>query len=129
MNILVVEDDPVSSMMLKTLLEKLGHTVVSKPDGVQGWDEFQSRPVPVVITDWMMPEMDGIELCRRIRAQKTAGYTCVIMLTAKQGREDRLAAMNAGADVFLSKPLDKDDLIARLQVADRILRMEQKKAA
>ncbi len=71
-----------------------------------------------------MPEMDGLEVCRRIRASNPKEYTCIIMLTAKREKEDRIAALKAGVDVFLSKPLNKDELIARLQVAERILSME-----
>jgi len=125
MNILVAEDDPVSALAVQTLLTKLGHTVTVASHGAQAWRSLQATPVPVAILDWMMPEMDGLELCRRIKADLKHAYTCVIMLTAKQSREDRLEALKAGADVFLTKPLNKEDLIARLQVAERILKLEQ----
>jgi DNA-binding response OmpR family regulator len=79
-----------------------------------------------VLTDWMMPRMDGLEVCRQIRQSCRLPYTCVIMLTAKQTREDRVQALGVGVDVFLTKPLVAADLVARLQVAERILQMEQK---
>ena len=124
MRILIAEDDPVSSLALRTLLTKLGHDVVATSDGAEAWQTIQENPVPVAILDWMMPVMDGVALCRRIKSSPTLGYICVIMLTAKQSREDRLEALNAGADVFLTKPLVREDLIARLQIAERILKLE-----
>ncbi|MEO7718658.1 MAG: response regulator [Capsulimonas sp.] len=125
MKIIIAEDDPVSMRALRTILEGLGHQVTAVPNGVQAWAALQAETFAIVITDWMMPEMDGIELCRNIRARKNVPYTCVILLTAKQTREDRVQGLNAGADVFLTKPLDRSDLIARLQVAERILMLEQ----
>ncbi|MGI4791613.1 MAG: response regulator [Janthinobacterium lividum] len=124
MNILIAEDDPVSALALRILLTKLGHTVQAATNGVEAWQMIQERPVPIAILDWMMPKMDGLELCRRIKNSSGHAYTCVMMLTAKQSREDRLTALHAGADVFLTKPLDRECLIARLQVAERILHLE-----
>jgi len=126
MKILVAEDDTVSAIAIKALLENNGHTVTMAADGSAAWKAFQAEHYPLVILDWMMPLMDGISVCRNIRSHPLPSYTCVIMLTAKQQREDRLAALQAGADVFLSKPLDAEDLLARLQVAERILLLEQR---
>jgi DNA-binding response OmpR family regulator len=125
MKILVAEDDNVSALALRALLEKHGHTVTMTADGNAAWSKLQAEHFPLAILDWMMPGMDGLAVCRRIRSRPTPPYTCVIMLTAKQQREDRLFALQAGADVFLSKPLDAEDLLARLQVAERILALEQ----
>lgn len=129
MNILVVEDDPISGLVLSTALEDLGHSVTVKPNGVEAWQLLQTLRAPdarfeVVISDWMMPQMDGLALCRVIRERVEAAYTYVILLTVKGMPEDRLKALDAGADDFLVKPLDPDDLVARLEVARRILLMK-----
>lgn len=132
MKILVAEDDSVSLLVLRALLEQRGHEVTAATNGAEAWRIYQAERHPVAILDWMMPEMDGLELCRNIRGMTRSdkgAYTCVIMLTAKQEREDRLQALSAGADVFLTKPLNRDDMIARLQVAERILSMETAAAA
>ncbi len=121
MNILVVEDDPISLTGLQALLQKLGHTVTTATDGAQGWKAICEKPVPIAIVDWMMPVMDGLQLSRKIKADPTTASTCVIMLTAKQAREERIQALKMGVDIFLTKPLDSADLVARLQIAERIL--------
>lgn len=128
MKILIAEDDAVSATALRTLLETRGHEVKVTTDGRSAWTALQAEHFPLAILDWMMPDMDGLEVCRRIRSRSTPPYTCVIMLTAKQQREDRLIALQAGVDVFLTKPLDAEDLLARLQVAERIIRLEQASA-
>jgi len=122
--ILVVEDDPISAIAADMMLTQLGHRVTVKSDGAQGWAAMQASPAQIAIVDWMMPVMDGIELCRKIKASPLLKNTCIIMLTAKRSREDRLVAMKAGVDVFLCKPLDREDLIARLQIAQRILELD-----
>lgn len=120
MKILIVEDDPISRKLLQTNLEHLGHEVVATKDGADAWEQFQINRAPVVISDWMMPEMDGIELCRKIRNGATE-YTYFIMLTARAGKENQQQAMDIGVDDFLTKPLDQDDLMCRLRVAERII--------
>ena len=125
MKILIAEDDPVSLLALRRVLEKSGHTPVAVTDGAQAIEAWRSGSFSIVITDWMMPHMDGLEVCRHIRQSGRHPYTCVIMLTAKQTREDRVQALSEGVDVFLTKPLVAGDLIARIQVAERILQMEQ----
>jgi DNA-binding response OmpR family regulator len=124
MKILAVEDDPVSRRILVAVLEQLGHTALPVPDGLAAWEHFQMSPVDAVITDWMMPRMDGIELTRRIRADARERYTYVLMLTALTGRDRYLDGMKAGADDFLAKPLDREELHARLRVAGRILSLQ-----
>ena len=115
----------MSLLALKRVLEKSGHAPTAVTDGAQAIEAWRSGAFPLVITDWMMPKVDGLELCRHIRQAGSLPYTCVIMLTAKQTREDRVQALGVGVDVFLTKPLVADDLIARIQVAERILLMEQ----
>lgn len=129
MRILVAEDDPVSSLVIRKALEKLGHLPVVAGDGEQAWQEYVKAPFPIVISDWMMPNVDGIELCRRIRSHKDPSYTYIVMLTARGTVQDRVDALEHGADDYLIKPLDIQDLDARLKVARRILKVEDQLAA
>lgn len=125
MRVLAVEDDPVSRRILTVVLERLGHEVLAANNGLEGWDRFQTEPVDAVITDWMMPEVDGLELTRRIRAHSKDRYTYVLLLTALTGRDRYLDGMMAGADDFVSKPVDREELHARLRVAERILGLQR----
>ncbi len=123
MNILIAEDDYISRKLLINILEELGHTVTSAADGQEAWECYQLQPFRLVITDWLMPRMDGLELVRRIRENDLSDYTYVILLTANIGqRENYYKAMRAGVDDFLAKPLDRMELEIRLQVAQRILK-------
>ena len=98
--------------------------MVVAADGQEGWQQFErSADIQVVISDWLMPNMDKLELCGRIRSSKRAHYTYVIVVTVKEGRSDYLLAMQAGADDFLSKPFDPEQLHAKLCVAERILKL------
>ncbi len=124
MRILVAEDDGISRRVLTATLEGLGHEVTATPDGREAWGAFQRKPFPVVISDWMMPELDGLELCRRIRAADHTKYTYIILLTALGGKGHYLQGMDAGADDFLTKPLDPAELKVRLRVAERILGLQ-----
>lgn len=121
MRILIAEDDPVSREILRHSLAALGHEVTEAADGRIAWEAFQTSPAEVVISDWMMPEMDGPTLCRRIREVKTRHYVYVVFLTVVNGKTRYLEAMDAGADDFLNKPLDREQMAARLRVAARIL--------
>ncbi|HTS87528.1 MAG TPA: response regulator [Gemmatimonadales bacterium] len=125
MNVLVVEDDPISSRVLAAALTSLGHDFQLAEDGQIGWERFAARPPEIVITDWMMPNVDGLELTRRIRARQAERYTWVLMLTALRGRPNYLDGMKAGADDFMSKPIDREELHARLRVAERILSLQR----
>jgi diguanylate cyclase (GGDEF)-like protein/putative nucleotidyltransferase with HDIG domain len=125
MTILLVEDDASTAHALARLLGALGHEVVPAADGVEAWSLIQGRHVQVVLSDWMMPWMDGLELCRRIRGLAGRPYTYVVLFTARGGCEDRLAALAAGADDFLAKPFDTRELVARLAVAHRLLATQE----
>ena len=125
MKVLVAEDDPISAEALRSLLTNLKYDVTLTRNGAEAWQKLQADDYPIVILDWMMPEMDGLEVCRNIRAKLSGPYRCIIMLTAKQDRDDRAPALNAGVDVFLTKPLECAMLTARLQVAERILKLER----
>jgi len=120
--ILAVEDDVVSRAVLRTALRRLKHDVIEAVDGEDAWVKLQAEPVRVVVSDWMMPRADGLDLCRRIRAQRGKDYTYFILLTSRDATEEnQRAAADAGVDDFLTKPLDLPELWTRLRVAERIL--------
>ena len=125
MNILVAEDDRVSALKLQRSLERMGYRVTVARDGLEAWKLIDEGGVCLLVSDWMMPGIDGPELCRRIRARPDPAYTYVILLTARDSRDDRLEGLQAGADDFLGKPLDTGELVARLNVARRILAMQE----
>lgn len=122
MNILIAEDDFISRKLLTNILKELGHEVSVAEDGEQAWRMFQTVPTRLVISDWLMPNMDGIDLVKNIRGHPRSEYTYIIMLTANVGqKENHYQAMDAGVDDFLPKPLDRIQLTIRLKVAERIL--------
>src|SRR5437764_14849291 len=120
-SVLVVDDDPVSRAQLGALAKAAGYAVSVAEHGREAWQILQFTRVPVVISDWYMPEMDGVDLCRHIRARRDAPYVYFILITARGGKEQYLVGMEAGADDFIAKPVDPDELKARLTVAERIL--------
>ena len=121
--ILAVEDDAVARAVLKKALENLGHEVLLAADGEAAMALLQEQPVRVVVSDWMMPLVDGLELCRRIRRRVGSEYVYFILVTARDASADnQTEAADAGVDDFLTKPLDVSELWTRLRVAERILR-------
>lgn len=120
-----MDDDPVARRILTAMLVGLGHEAVPATDGAEAWERFQADPLDIVITDWMMPKIDGIELTRRIRAMPKARYTYVLLLTALEGRARYLDGMDAGADDFITKPVHQEELHARLRVAERVLGLQR----
>lgn len=125
MKILVVDDDPVSSLALKKILGNLEHDVFVATDGIEALSLLKKESFRIIITDWIMPNMDGIELCRQVRAQNFVPYVYMIILTSKGEREDKLEGLKSGADDLLTKPVDTAELYARLEVGKRILEMEE----
>ena len=124
MKILIADDDSVSRRLLQNYLQKWGYEVTAAQDGAEAWRLFEGGLFPMVITDWMMPGMDGSGLLRRIRASPRPGYVYAILLTAKSQKEDLVEGMEAGADDFLTKPFDRDELRVRLRAGERIIRLE-----
>ena len=125
LRVLVAEDDRVSRAILKLNLEKWGYEVVVCSDGLQAWGELQKPDAPrMAILDWMMPGMDGIQVCRAVREQSAQPYVYILLLTAKSLKEDLLTGLNAGADDYLTKPMDKQELELRLRAGRRILDLQ-----
>ena len=121
MRILIAEDQPVAALYLRRTLEHLGHQPEIAPDGEAAWQVLRDGEIPLLISDWMMPRLDGLELCRRLRAVRLDRYIYIILLTSLDRREDRVKGLRAGADDFLTKPPDPEELAVRLEIAERIL--------
>ncbi len=127
MRILIAEDDAVSRRLLQTMLENWGYETVLTNDGQEAWDVLQKEDAPrLVILDWMMPRIDGIEVCKRIRQQASRDYTYVMLLTARGRKKDLIDGMDAGADDYITKPFDSGELKVRLRAAKRILDLQSK---
>jgi len=121
MKILIVDDELVSRKKLEVLIQGLGHETLSAKDGLEGWDIWKSKMPRIVITDWVMPGMDGLELCRKIRESEGSQYTFIIMVTSKKEVNDIVSGMDAGADDFITKPFSKEELVVRIRAGERIL--------
>jgi len=125
MKILIAEDDPVSRRVLQAALKKASHEVVVVEDGTAAWDALRAAGGPrLAILDWMMPGFDGLEVVRRIRGQEGTRGVYVVLLTARGRKQDILAGLTAGADDYLTKPFDHDELRARVQVGARVLDLQ-----
>jgi sigma-B regulation protein RsbU (phosphoserine phosphatase) len=123
MKVLIAEDDLISRKVLRLTLQQLGHEVVVACDGAEAWELFNQEPVRVIVSDWMMPNLDGLAFCRRVRDRPQTPYTFFIILTAAHTTsEDYSLAMDSGIDDYLTKPLDREMLRTRLHMAERILR-------
>lgn len=120
MRVLVADDDLVSRLMLQAAVENMGHECLVAADGDQAWKLLCQAAPDVLITDRLMPGIDGLELCRRVREQQDSSYTYVVLATSLTDQEDVLGGMEAGADDYLTKPLDPFDLQARLVAARRV---------
>ncbi|MCA9579596.1 MAG: response regulator [Myxococcales bacterium] len=122
MKILLADDDAVARLTLAKLLEHLGHEVLSVSDGAEALAILEGDTPPrLVVLDWVMPGLDGVALCRRIRERTRAPYTYIVMVSAKSRRDDVLEAMAAGADDFVSKPYSLKNMAARIGVGERVL--------
>ncbi|MFM9964613.1 MAG: PP2C family protein-serine/threonine phosphatase [Planctomycetaceae bacterium] len=128
MRILIADDDMIPLRLLRFQLEQWGHTVLAAENGAQAWELFQNHDCQVVITDWEMPGLSGIELLRNIRAANHVGYVTVILLTSKSEHESLITGLVNGADAFLTKSVQPDELQARLRFSQRIIDLEQRLA-
>ena len=123
--VLIAEDDPIFRRILQSWLQRWDYRVIAVDNGLEAWDALQKEGAPqMAILDWMMPGMDGIELCRRIRSRRQSPYRYVLLLTAKDDKQDVVAGLEAGADDYLTKPFDVDELRARVRAGKRILDLQ-----
>jgi sigma-B regulation protein RsbU (phosphoserine phosphatase) len=125
MKILIAEDEEFSRKMLQTILIKDGHGVVVVEDGQKALAIFEKEAPDMLITDWMMPDLDGLELCRRIRALNLPSYVYIILLTALTEKERIIEGLDAGADDYVTKPYDRTELLARMRAGERVIQLEK----
>lgn len=128
MRILIADDDPTSRLIARAAVQRLGHQCDVVGDGAEAWQFFTLNRPDVILSDWMMPGLTGIQLCQNIRADPGAGYTYVILVTSQGARGQILEGMSAGADEYLVKPLDPDELQARLLAAARVTELHHQLA-
>lgn len=123
--ILIVEDDLVSRRFLEKLLTNWGYEVLSAENGQEAWEILQKESPKIVIADWIMPVMDGVTLCRKIRTESISGYIYLIMLTCRDEKDYIVEGLAAGADDYVTKPFDHDELKVRIRAGERILNLEK----
>jgi CheY-like chemotaxis protein len=129
MKVLIAEDERVSRRLLELTLTGWGHEVIVTEQGAEAWAVLEREDPPsLAILDWMMPGMDGIEICRRARQRKDAPPTYIILLTAKSSQANIVEGLIAGADDYVTKPFDRDELRARVNVGETVLGLQQKLA-
>jgi phosphoserine phosphatase RsbU/P len=126
LKILIAEDDPISRFMLETTLTKWGYEVVSTRDGQQALEALQKESAPqLAILDWMMPGIDGVDVCKRIRETENHKSLYIILLTAKSEKQDVVTGLAMGADDYIAKPFNRSELQARIQVGVRIIELQK----
>jgi DNA-binding response OmpR family regulator len=124
--ILIADDSATTRHLLESHLAEWGYHVRSTENGAEAWEQLQQASAPrLAILDWMMPELSGLEVCQRVRAQSNQPYTYIILLTGNTTSEDLAAGFAAGADDYIFKPFDETVLRARINAGERILRLEQ----
>jgi sigma-B regulation protein RsbU (phosphoserine phosphatase) len=123
--VLVADDDPIQRDLLQLALSSWGYEVVCVDDGMRAWELLQGgESFSLLITDWLMKELDGVELCRKLREEPRDPYLPIILLTSREGSDHMVEALNSGADAFLTKPFGTSRLLAQIRVAERILDLE-----
>ncbi len=125
MNILIADDDPVTLRLLSTRLGAWGHAVHQAADGNTAWETIRSTPIDIVVSDWMMPGLDGLQLCQRIRESHQSGYTYLILISAQDSKADIVRGLESGVDDYITKPIDLDALHARIEIGVRIVNLER----
>ena len=129
MRVLIADDDRLQRSLLETLLSGWGYDVTCVDNGLRAWELLQGEArFSVLITDWVMPELDGVALCRKLRSEPRDPYLPVILISSREGSEDMIQALNSGADAFLKKPIEPGQLLAQIHVAERILKLEARLA-
>jgi sigma-B regulation protein RsbU (phosphoserine phosphatase) len=129
MRVLFADDDVIARTLLAAVLSHLGHEGCAAEDGQSAWEMYQASPAPLVILDVNMPVLDGLEVCRRIRAHPAGRETFVLVVTARDGREDLVAVLDAGADEYVTKPSSPENLRARLEIAERRIEHDRARRA
>ena len=125
MNILIADDDPVTLKLLSSQLSAWDHTVFEARDGHEAWACVQQRLIDIVVSDWLMPGLDGIELCRRIRGMEAEAYTYLILISVQDSKTNVIEGLESGIDDYLTKPIDMDALRARIKIGARIVALER----
>ena len=129
MQVLIAEDDRVTGEILARTLRRWNHETTLVGDGAQAWEALRAATAPVLaILDWMMPELDGPDVCRRVRAELPDANMYLLLVTARETRTDVVAGLDAGADDYIIKPFDPEELRARVAVGVRVLGLQQKLA-
>ena len=126
MKVLVVDDENVSRQKMDLLLRGLGYETVIAASGIEGWQFWQTERPRIVITDWNMPGMDGLELCRRIRSATHENYTYIIFVTGNSQTEDIILGMEAGADDYIQKPFNHGEVKVRVKAGERVINLQSK---
>jgi len=126
LTVLVADDDPISSRILERKLQSWGYDTLHSRTGGAAWEELSRSDIRLALLDWMMPEVDGPEICRRIREQKKTRYTYIILLTSRDHPQDTITGLRAGADDYMTKPVNFLELKARLQTGQRIIALEDR---
>jgi DNA-binding response OmpR family regulator len=130
MKVLLAEDDPISLCMVQSVLAEWGYQPITTTNGVEAWQVLQGADAPsLAILDWGMPGLDGLELCRRVRARKATEPTYLILLTGRHAKADIVAGLESGANDYITKPFDRDELRARLRVGRLVVELQQSLAA
>jgi len=125
MKIMVAEDDRASRLTLEAILKKAGYEVIAASNGKDAWQVMQGEnPPPLAIVDWMMPEMDGVEFCRRVRESAALCCTYIIFLSSKRQKENVVNGLESGANDYIRKPFDREELLARLRAAERTINLQ-----
>jgi two-component system cell cycle response regulator len=126
MRVLIADDDPVALLLLESVLEDWGYEVVSESDGARAWERLREADAPpLAILDWMMPGMDGVDVCRKVRQESEAAYVYLILLTGKARSQDIVLGMDSGADDYVSKPFEENELKVRLRAGRRIVELQE----
>jgi phosphoserine phosphatase RsbU/P len=129
MDVLIAEDDRVTGEILGRTLQRWGHDTTIVSNGAQAWEHLRVASAPTLaILDWMMPELDGPDVCRRVRAELPFAHMYLLLVTARESRGDVVAGLDAGADDYIIKPFDPEELRARVAVGVRVLSLQQKLA-